>query len=60
MKSHFAFYLEIPLGLQEGYGLFFHPCCPDGRVCRGQEEVCPGCISETVRFRKLMLSRDIC
>ena len=25
----------------------------------GREKVCPGCISETVRCRKLMLGRDI-
>ena len=31
-----------------------------GRRAGGwQEEVCPGCISETIRFRKLILSRDI-
>ena len=38
-----------------------HPWCPDGqaggRSGRQQEKVCPGCISETVRCRKL--SRDI-
>ena len=25
----------------------------------GREKVCPGCISETVRCRKLILDRDI-
>ena len=29
------------------------------RVDRRQEKVCPGCISETVRCRKLILGRDI-
>ena len=47
----------------------FHPTALKG--CRGivfthgvrmggrQEKVCPGCISETVRCRKLILGRDI-
>ena len=30
-----------------------------GRVRGRQEIVCPGCISETVRCRKLILGRDI-
>ena len=30
-----------------------------GRPGGRQEIVCPGCISETVRCRKLMLGRDI-
>ena len=41
----------------------FHPWCPDGRAggqAGGRREiVCPGCISETVRCRKLILGRDI-
>ena len=30
-----------------------------GRVGGRREKVCPGCISETVRCRKLILGRDI-
>ena len=29
------------------------------RVCGRREKVCPGCISETIRCRKLILGRDI-
>ena len=31
----------------------------DGRVGGRRKIVCPGCISETVRCRKLILGRDI-
>ena len=34
-------------------GYCFHPWCPDGRSGRQREEVCPACISETARCRKL-------
>ena len=30
-----------------------------GRIGGWREKVCPGCISETVRCRKLILGRDI-
>ena len=40
-------------------GYCFHPWCPDGRVGGCWEKVCLGCISETVRCRKLILGRDI-
>ena len=44
-------------------GYCFHPWCPDGRpsgrVGGRREIVCPGCISETERCRKLILGRDI-
>ena len=30
-----------------------------GGAVRQQEKVCPACISETIRFRKLTLGRDI-
>ena len=44
-------------------GYCFHPWCPDGRASwlagGWQEKVCSGCISETVRCRKLILGRDI-
>ena len=32
---------------------------PVGQVGGWREKVCPGCISETVRCRKLILGRDI-
>ena len=32
---------------------------PGGRVGGRREIVCPGCISETIRCRKLILGRDI-
>ena len=32
---------------------------PGGLVGGQREKVCPGCISETVRCRKLILGRDI-
>ena len=37
----------------------FHPWCPDGWAGGRREIVCPGCISETVRCRKLILGRDM-
>ena len=40
--------------LQGLFGYYFHPWHLDGR-----EKVCQGCISETVRRRKLILCRDI-
>ena len=33
---------------------------PGRRVVGRREKVCPGCISETVRCRKLIFGRDIC
>ena len=48
---------------------FFYPIAHKGcqsiaftfgvRMGRQREKVCPGCISETVRCRKLILGRDI-
>ena len=32
---------------------------PGSQVGRQREKVCPGCVSETVRCRKLILGRDI-
>ena len=32
---------------------------PAGFWLRDWEKVCPGCISETIRYRKLILGRDI-
>ena len=32
---------------------------PGGRAGARRDKVCPGCISETVRCRKLILGRDI-
>ena len=43
-------------------GYCFHPWCPDGQAVEwagGGKKVCPACISETVRCRKLILGRDI-
>ena len=41
----------------------FHPYAPSDRSAnqldRNSKKVCPGCISETVRCRKLILGRDI-
>ena len=39
-------------------GVLFSPMV-SGWAGRRQEKVCPGCISETVRCRKLILCRDI-
>ena len=39
-------------------GVLFSPMV-SGWVGGRWEEVCPGCISETVRCRKLILGRDI-
>ena len=63
---------SLLLELQSKFDFFiifhcFHPWCPDGRASEraggrvgGRREiVCPGCISETVRCRKLILGRDI-
>ena len=45
-----------PLGLS---GYCFHPWCPDGQVGGQRGKVCLGCISETVKCRKLRLGSDI-
>ena len=39
--------------------VFTHGVRAGGRVGGRREIVCPGCISETVRCRKLILGRDI-
>ena len=39
--------------------VLFSPLCPDGPADRWREIVYPGCISETVRCRMLILGRDI-
>ena len=61
----FKTFLFTPQPLR-AVGYCFHPWCPDERagvLSSGQggwrEKVCPGCISETVRCRKLILGRDI-
>ena len=41
------------------WGYCFLPWCLDGWVGGQREKVYPGCISETVRCRKLILGRDI-
>ena len=39
--------------------VFIHGVRMGGQVGGRREIVCPGCISETVRCRKLILGRDI-
>ena len=39
--------------------LFSPMACLDGRRGRRLEKACPGCISETVRCKMLILGRDI-
>ena len=52
--QHYSFY---PTVLKGCLGIVF---THDVRMGSGrQEKVCPGCISVTVRFKKLMLDRDI-
>ena len=55
--------LEItfyPTALKGCWGIVFtHGVRMGGRVGGRREIVCPGCISETVRCRKLILGRDI-
>ena len=52
-----AFY---PTALKDCRGIgFTHDVQIAGQVGGGWENVCPGCISETIRCRKLILGRDI-
>ena len=39
--------------------VFTHDVQMGGQPFRWREKVCPGCISETIRCRKLILGRDI-
>ena len=57
---HYVFnYYFYPTALNGCWGIVFtHGVRMVGRV-GGREIVCPGCISETVRCRKLILGRDI-
>ena len=49
-----------PTALNGCWGIVFtHGVRMGGRVGRPREIVCPGCISETVRCRKLILGTDI-
>ena len=49
-----------PIGLKDCQGIFFtHGVPMGGHADRRREKVCPGCISETVRCKKLILGRDI-
>ena len=49
-----------PTALKGCRGIVFtHSVRMDGRAGRQWEMVCPGCISETIRYRKLILGRDI-
>ena len=53
----FSFY---PAALKGCQGIVFtHGVQMGGRWGGRREKVCPGCISETVRCRKLILGRDI-
>ena len=59
-KIHKAAYHCYPTALKGCSGIVFTPgfwIC--GWVGRQREKVCPGCISETVRCRKLILGRDL-
>ena len=58
---HKRFENEINAGLFTPHllGYCFRPWCLDGRADGLLEKVCPGCISETERCRKLILLRDI-
>ena len=63
MAVLFSFITPQPL---MAVGVLFSPMVsrwsggrPSGRVGGRREIVCPGCISETVRCRKLILGRDI-
>ena len=67
MASYFLMY-KLPFTPQpvRAVGVLFLPMVsgwaggrPGGRVGGRREIVCPGCISETVRCRKLILGRDI-
>ena len=55
----FGFRIFTPQPLR-AVGYCFHSWCPDGQA-GGQAagKVCLGCISETVRCRKLILGRNI-
>ena len=57
MILNISFY---PTALKGCQGIVFtHGVRMGGRVGGRREIVCPGCISETVRCRKLILGRDI-
>ena len=58
------FYLDYlcfyPTALKGCWGIvFIHGIWMGDRAGRRREKVCPGCISETMRCRKLILGRDI-
>ena len=59
LQLHLAFHsisVFYPTALKGCRGIVFtHGVRMGGR----QEEVCPGCISEAIRCRKLVLGRDI-
>ena len=48
-----------PIALKGCRGIVFTHGVRMGGRAGWREEVCPGCISETVRCRKLILGRDI-
>ena len=57
-QRHTVFYPTVLKGCR---GIVFtHGIRMGGRMGGWREKVCPGCISETVRCRNLILGRDIC
>ena len=60
MLLHLIVRSFYPTALKGCRGIVFtHGVRMGGRVGGRREIVCPGCISETVRCRKLILGRDI-
>ena len=63
ITGNFILHSFYPTALKGCWGIVFtHGVRMGGRVggwAGGGKRVCPGCISETVRCRKLILGRDI-
>ena len=61
MQKHYLFFASSPLVTPQplrAVGVLFSPMV-SGWACERREKVCPGCISETVKCRKLIFGRDI-
>ena len=59
-KDAYQYCHFYPTALKGCWGIVFTHCVQMvGRVDGRREKVCPGCISETIRCRKLILGRDI-
>ena len=56
---HFVKFVIVTPQPLRAVGVLFSPMV-SGWAGGWREKVCPGCISETVRCRKLILGRDIC